>query len=67
MFYREAFRNLERRYRRIKHRDAVHLQKSMATKPQHVLGIFMQPGEFYFGDESTGIRTLLGKSAQAEF
>ena len=32
----------------------------MTTKPQHVLEIFLQPGEFYFGDESTRIRTLLG-------
>lgn len=29
-------------------------------KPKHVLEIFLQPGEVYFGDENTRIRTLLG-------
>jgi chemotaxis protein CheD len=29
-------------------------------KPAHVIEIFLQPGEFYFGDETTRIRTLLG-------
>ena len=29
-------------------------------KPAHVIGIFLQPGEFYFGDRQTRIRTLLG-------
>lgn len=29
-------------------------------KPDHVLDIFLQPGEFYFGDRDTRIRTLLG-------
>jgi chemotaxis protein CheD len=29
-------------------------------KPDHVLEIFLQPGEFYFGDKDTRIRTLLG-------
>jgi chemotaxis protein CheD len=28
--------------------------------PEDVLEIFLQPGEFYFGDEKTRIRTLLG-------
>ncbi len=28
--------------------------------PEHVLDIFLQPGEFYFGDRDTRIRTLLG-------
>lgn len=32
----------------------------MTAKPDHVIEIFLQPGEFYFGDESTRIRTLLG-------
>ena len=32
----------------------------MTAKPQHVIEIFLHPGEFYFGDESTRIRTLLG-------
>lgn len=30
------------------------------TTPAHVQDIFLQPGEFYFGDRSTRIRTLLG-------
>lgn len=29
-------------------------------KPARVMEIFLQPGEFYFGDENTRIRTLLG-------
>ncbi len=29
-------------------------------KPQHVIEIFLQPGEFYFGGQDTRIRTLLG-------
>ncbi len=29
-------------------------------KPPHVLEIFLQPGELWFGDENTRIRTLLG-------
>jgi chemotaxis protein CheD len=28
--------------------------------PRDILEIFLQPGEFYFGDERTRIRTLLG-------
>ena len=32
----------------------------MSVKPEHVLEVFLQPGELYFGDESTRIRTLLG-------
>lgn len=28
--------------------------------PEHVLDIFLLPGEFYFGDRETRIRTLLG-------
>ncbi len=30
------------------------------NKPDHVIEIFLQPGEFYFGDRDTRIRTLLG-------
>jgi chemotaxis protein CheD len=30
------------------------------NKPSHVIEIFLQPGEFYFGDRDTRIRTLLG-------
>ncbi|MBS4096613.1 MAG: chemotaxis protein CheD [Sulfuricella sp.] len=29
-------------------------------KPAHVIEIFLQPGEFYFGDRNTRIRTVLG-------
>lgn len=29
-------------------------------KPEHVIEIFLQPGEFYFGDADTRIRTILG-------
>ncbi len=29
-------------------------------KPPHVIEIFLQPGEFYFGDRDTRIRTVLG-------
>jgi chemotaxis protein CheD len=29
-------------------------------KPDHVIDIFLQPGDFYFGDRDTRIRTLLG-------
>lgn len=32
----------------------------MNTKPDYVTEIFLQPGEFYFGDENTRIRTMLG-------
>lgn len=32
----------------------------MNGKPTHLLEIFLQPGEFYFGDAGTRIRTLLG-------
>jgi len=30
------------------------------TAPEQVLDIFLQPGEFYFGDRATRISTLLG-------
>jgi chemotaxis protein CheD len=29
-------------------------------KPAHVIEIFLPPGDFYFGDENTRIRTILG-------
>ncbi len=29
-------------------------------KPAHVIEIFLQPGDFYFADENTRIRTILG-------
>jgi len=29
-------------------------------KPEHVIEIFLQPGEWYFGDRDTRIRTILG-------
>jgi chemotaxis protein CheD len=28
--------------------------------PEHILDIFLQPGEFYWGDSATRIRTILG-------
>jgi chemotaxis protein CheD len=30
------------------------------NKPEHVIEIFLQPGDFYFGDVNTRIRTILG-------
>lgn len=32
----------------------------MINTPDDILEIFLQPGEFYFGEEKTRIRTLLG-------
>lgn len=32
----------------------------MINKPPHVMDIFLQPGEHYFGDKDTRVRTLLG-------
>lgn len=29
-------------------------------KPEHTIEIFLQPGDFYFGDVNTRIRTILG-------
>ena len=29
-------------------------------KPPHVIEVFLQPGEWYFGDRQTRMRTLLG-------
>lgn len=29
-------------------------------KPDHIIEIFLQPGDFYFGDRDTRIRTVLG-------
>lgn len=29
-------------------------------KPKHVIDVFLQPGEFYFGEKDIRIRTLLG-------
>jgi chemotaxis protein CheD len=33
---------------------------SLLKKPAHVIEIFLQPGELWFGDEHTRIRTILG-------
>jgi chemotaxis protein CheD len=33
---------------------------SLLKKPAHVIEIFLQPGELWFGDANTRIRTLLG-------
>ena len=32
----------------------------MSSKPANIVEIFLQPGEYYFGDRHTRIRTLLG-------
>lgn len=36
-------------------------------KPEGVIEIFLQPGEFYFGDRYTRIRTLLGSCVSVVF
>jgi len=36
-------------------------------KPSDYIEIFLQPGEFYFGDENTRIRTLLGSCIAITF
>ena len=33
--------------------------------PPHVIDVFLGPGDFYFGDEQTRIRTLLGSCVAA--
>jgi chemotaxis protein CheD len=35
--------------------------------PEHILDVFLQPGEFYWGDESTRIRTILGSCVSIIF
>lgn len=35
-------------------------QRSAMSTPDFLIDIFLQPGEFYFGDADTRIRTLLG-------
>lgn len=37
------------------------------NKPPHVLEIFLQPGELYFGDRQTRIRTVLGSCVSLTF
>lgn len=37
----------------------IHLPEEI-VEPEHVLEIFLQPGEFYWGDYQTRIRTMLG-------
>ena len=37
-----------------------HSYKTYKKKPQEILEIFLQPGEFYWGDAETRIRTILG-------
>ena len=32
----------------------------MGIKPDNMIDIFLQPGEYYFGNEDTRVRTLLG-------
>ncbi len=36
-------------------------------KPPHVIEIFLQPGELYFGDRDTRIRTVLGSCVSLTF
>jgi chemotaxis protein CheD len=36
-------------------------------KPPHVLEIFLQPGDLYFGDKDTRIRTVLGSCVSLTF
>src|SRR5437867_1676153 len=36
-------------------------------KPPHVIEIFLQPGEFYFGDKNTRIRTVLRSCVSISF
>ncbi|MDX1957101.1 MAG: chemotaxis protein CheD [Leptospiraceae bacterium] len=35
--------------------------------PEHILDVFLQPGEFYWGDTSTRIRTILGSCVSIIF
>jgi chemotaxis protein CheD len=41
--------------------------KSHKQKPPHVIEIFLQPGEYYFGDKDTRIRTVLGSCVSMTF
>lgn len=36
-------------------------------KPPHVIDIFLQPGDYYFGDRDTRIRTVLGSCVSITF
>lgn len=36
-------------------------------RPLHVMDVFLQPGEYYLGDENTRIRTILGSCVSATF
>lgn len=38
----------------------IHHEKIDGDQPDNVVDIFLQPGDFYFGDANTRIRTLLG-------
>jgi len=37
------------------------------AKPKHVLEVFLQPGEYYFGDKQTRMRTILGSCVSMTF
>lgn len=39
----------------------------MHKPPQHVIEIFLQPGDLYFGDRDTRIRTVLGSCVSVTF
>src|SRR5208282_1302537 len=58
--YRGARRDPERRNRRPEERDDFDIPQAVMHAPRDILEIFLQPGEFYFGDRKTRIRTLLG-------
>lgn len=36
-------------------------------RPEHIIEIFLQPGEYYFGDKVTRIRTVLGSCVSMTF
>lgn len=40
--------------------EAATKQAVDAMKPSHAIEIYLQPGEYYFGDRDTRIRTILG-------
>ena len=41
--------------------------QSMNSKPRHVLEVFLNPGEYYFGDRKTRMRTILGSCVSMTF
>jgi len=39
----------------------------VSAKPRHVLEVFLKPGEYYFGDRETRMRTILGSCVSMTF